>query len=45
MGGFQAGAGKTNVSEPLLRRRNAWMASELVKAPWDKSGGVSVVLA
>ena len=29
VGGCQVGAGKTNVSEPLWKRRNAWMASEV----------------
>ena len=29
MGGCQVGAGKTNASEPLWKRRNALMASEL----------------
>ena len=29
VGGCQVGAGKTNASEPLWKRRNAWMASEL----------------
>lgn len=28
MGGCQVGIGKTNVSEPLLNHRNAWMTSE-----------------
>lgn len=28
MGGCQVGVGKTSVSEPLLMRRDAWMASE-----------------